>query len=248
MNNILSAKNVKKEYRSGSRILKVINGLNLEVKKGESVAVTGASGIGKSTLLHLLGALDKLDGGSISLDGKVYSEMNDAALSKLRNLRIGYIYQFHHLLPEFSALENVMLPGMATGSCGNNSGNLFSYIWNIIHPTIQSPIYRELKERSISILKLVGLEERMNHRPTKLSGGEQQRVALARALVNNPDLVLADEPTGNLDLDTGTKMLDVILENTKGSGKALILVTHNPDIASRLDVTYELKDGKLKRV
>ena len=247
MSKLLDAKGVKKSYKSGARTLNVLCGVDLAVKRGEAIAVIGASGAGKSTLLHILGALDRPDKGSIFLDGMDYASLGDMDLARIRNKRIGFIYQFHHLLPEFSALENVMIPGMIQGEKSGASSNPASYLWSLIHPTPKSSIFKELRGRAEAILEEVGLGERLAHRPTKLSGGEQQRVALARALINDPDLVLADEPTGNLDLATGDKVFEVILERTIKSGKTLILVTHNPDIASRLNVAYELKNGVLKK-
>ncbi|MBN1903313.1 ABC transporter ATP-binding protein [Candidatus Sumerlaeota bacterium] len=243
MSNLLSAKGVTKCYKSGARILEVLKGVNIDIKKGEAAAIIGASGAGKSTLLHILGALDRPDAGKISLEGVEYLSMNSENLADLRNKKIGFIYQFHHLLPEFTALENVMIPGMIRM---NGSGmNILSHLWSLLHPTFKSAAFKEIRQRAEQILKEVGLEERSAHRPAKLSGGEQQRVALARALINNPELVLADEPTGNLDLSTGDKVFDVIMERTVQSGKTLILVTHNPDLAARVGMIYHLKNGAL---
>lgn len=245
MSNLLSAKGVKKSYKSGARVLEVLRGVNLEIKRGEAAAIIGASGAGKSTLLHLLGALDRPDAGKISLEGVDYSSMNVDNLAKLRNQKVGFIYQFHHLLPEFTALENVMIPGMI--GINGSGKNMLSILWSLIHPTPKSAVFKEVRERAENILKEVGLEERISHRPAKLSGGEQQRVALARALINNPDLVLADEPTGNIDLATGDKVFDVILERTIQNGKTLILVTHNPDLAATVGAIYHLKNGVLSK-
>ncbi len=247
MSNLLCAKGVKKDYTSGPRIIQVLKGINLEIGKGEGAAIVGASGVGKSTLLHLLGALDQPSSGTISLEGLNYNSIGGEELARLRNQRIGFIYQFHHLLPEFTALENVMIPGMIWLGRLNPVRNFTSYIFSLIHPTPRLGILRELRERAEKILIQVGLEERLSHRPAKLSGGEQQRVALARALINDPDLVLADEPTGNLDLATGDMVFDVILERTIRNGKTLVLVTHNPDIAARLGVIYHLKNGALHK-
>lgn len=246
MNSLLNAKKVRKQYQSGGRTLNVLKNVNLEVNRGEAIAVVGASGTGKSTLLHLLGALDTPTDGTISLDGNEYSKMKESALAKIRNHKIGFIYQFHHLLPEFTALENVMLPGLIDLKSRSNK-NLISGLWALIHPTCKASVFSEVREKAEDLLRRIGLEERMNHRPTKLSGGEQQRVALARALINNPDLVLADEPTGNLDLATGDKVLDIVMQQTAEMEKAIILVTHNPDIASRLEKTYRLSEGSLSR-
>ncbi len=248
MSELLTAKGVKKNYQSGSRILEVLRGVHLVIKRGEAVAIVGASGVGKSTLLHLLGALDRPTAGNISLDEVDYASVSDATLARIRNQRIGFIYQFHHLLPEFSALENVMVPGMIEGAGHIEPFRRFiSFCWGVIHPTSRSAIFSGLHRRAEGLLREVGLGERLWHRPPKLSGGEQQRVALARALINDPDIVLADEPTGNLDLPTGEKMLNLIMEYTVGRRKALVLVTHNPDIAARADTIYHLKDGVLKK-
>jgi len=249
MSKLLVASGVKKSYLSGARNIRILNGVNLELDRSDAVAIVGASGVGKSTLLHLLGALDRPDDGRIALDGADYQGMNDATLADVRCRRVGFIYQFHHLLHEFSALENVMIPGIIFGGGGMNSPRtFFSYLWTILHPTAKAEIFSELHQRAEKILEDVGLEERLTHRPAKLSGGEQQRVALARALINDPDLVLADEPTGNLDLATGEKVLDMILEHTVGRGKAIVLVTHNPDIAARIGTIHQLKNGVLTRV
>lgn len=248
MSDLLTAKNLKKHYRSGTRTLEVLSDVSINVERGQSVAVVGASGVGKSTLLHLLGALDQFDEGSVILQDSDFSEMNDRQLAEMRNRRIGYIYQFHHLLPEFSALENVMIPAIMSGGEKSGPTKFALKLWNFIHPSAKSRLYAKQRERATQLLRDVGLEERMEHRPTKLSGGEQQRVALARALVNDPDIVLADEPTGNLDLKTGDRMLDLIIRHTRNRGKAIVLVTHNPEIASRLDVRYELIDGTLHKL
>jgi len=260
MSDLLSAKGVKKDYKSGARTLQVLRGVNMEVSRGEAAAIVGASGVGKSTLLHLLGALDRPTKGAILLDGMDLSSLNGESLAQLRNRRIGFIYQFHHLLPEFTALENVMIPGMIQIGRPKLGENIVAHLWNMFYPrniasSLMSLLYptpklhalKSLREQAEKLLADVGLGERMTHRPAKLSGGEQQRVALARALINDPDLVLADEPTGNLDLATGDVMFDVILERTVKSGKTLILVTHNPDIAARLGAIYHLKNGVLSR-
>jgi lipoprotein-releasing system ATP-binding protein len=248
MNKLLAAKNIQKSYKSGGKTIHILRGVNIELRKGESLAIIGASGAGKSTFLHLLGALDRPDDGIIILDGSDYQKMSEPELASLRNRRIGFIYQFHHLLPEFSALENVMIPGIIQGGAQIKSpSDLISYIWRIFRPTIKANLFADLRARAENLLAELGLAERTTHRPAKLSGGEQQRVALARALINNPDIVLADEPTGNLDLSTGDKVLEVILQNTVGKGKSLILVTHNPDLAARLGGIHLLKNGILQR-
>lgn len=226
MNNrdlLLRAENITKNYFDGPRVLNILTGLSIEVKKGESVSIMGASGVGKSTLLHLLGALDRPTSGEIFLNDKQYNKLSDKELAKLRNECIGIIYQFHHLLPEFSALENVMIPAMI-----NNKKSK-----------------KDVTELAKNILIEVGLSERLTHRPAKLSGGEQQRVALARALINNPDVILADEPTGDLDQDTAQGMIELIWEKIIGKNKSLIIVTHDQSIALKADRCLKLERGKL---
>jgi lipoprotein-releasing system ATP-binding protein len=219
---VLRARKVSKSYRDGERTLQVLDGLDFHLAAGEFVSIVGQSGSGKSTLLHLLGALDRATSGEIALCGRDYATLSAAELDQVRATRIGFIYQFHHLLPEFSALENVFLPGM-----------------------IQRRPTPELIARATHLLQRVGLGERLNHRPVKLSGGEQQRVALARALMNDPAVVLADEPTGDLDQKTGREVLDFVLEHTAGEGRCLVIVTHDPAIAARADRTYTLQNGRL---
>jgi lipoprotein-releasing system ATP-binding protein len=222
MSELVRTIELKKSYFDGPRVLPVLKGLNLTVSRGEAVSIIGASGAGKTTLLHLLGALDRPTAGEIVFDGKPYSEQRDSDLARIRNRHIGVIYQFHHLLPEFNALENVMIPALIAEQ---NKG--------------------EIREHACDTLSQVGLSERLTHRPARLSGGEQQRVALARALINNPDLVLADEPTGDLDLQTGAAMIELIWQHTVGSGKSLIIVTHDPDIAAKANRCFRLHDGVL---
>ena len=219
---VLSAKSVTREYVDGERKLEVLKGVDLDVHEGEFVSIIGQSGSGKSTLLHLLGALDRCSSGSVRLKDQDYVGLSDAALAKVRTAQVGFVYQFHHLLPEFTALENVMLPGMiARGSQG------------------------AVAERAQALLGKVGLAERLDHRPAKLSGGEQQRVALARALMNNPAVVLADEPTGNLDAKTSAEVLEFLINITVNEGKSLVMVTHDQSIARRANRCFHLQSGKL---
>ncbi len=220
---LLRARQVKKTYRDGDRTLEVLRGVDLTLRRGEAAAIIGASGTGKSTLLHILGALDRATTGEVALDGQDYARLGDSALARLRAARIGFIYQFHHLLPEFTALENTLMPGLI----------------------LKTP-YAVMLERAVALLREAGLGERMEHRPTRLSGGEQQRVALARALMNNPDLVLADEPTGDLDQETGQRVMDVIWKQTVGAGKSFLIVTHDPQIARRANRVYRLVQGILR--
>lgn len=219
---ILSARGVAKSYFDGTRVLQVLKDVNLEIHAGESVSIVGASGVGKSTLMHLLGALDRVTSGSVCLREQDYATLDDASLAQVRSRSIGFVFQFHHLLAEFSALENVMVPGLILGrDCDQ--------------------LARAAEER----LGALGLADRLTHRPSKLSGGEQQRVALARALINDPDLVLADEPTGNLDTETAETVIELLWRNTRENGKSLIIVTHEPEIARRADRCLRLRDGKL---
>lgn len=219
---ILRAEGVEKVYRDGDRLLHVLRGASLDIYPGEIVSIVGASGSGKSTLLHLLGALDRATAGRIVFRGQEYAAMTSAQLAQFRNRSIGFIFQFHHLLAEFSARENVMMPALIAG---RNSDEVSS-----------------LADRRLTEL---GLGERLHHRPTKLSGGEQQRVALARALINDPDLVLADEPTGNLDSESAAAVIDLLWNNVRDNHRALVIVTHDPEIARRADRCLRLRDGRL---
>jgi lipoprotein-releasing system ATP-binding protein len=219
---VLEASGLWKEYHDGSRILAVLRGADLTVARGEIVSIVGTSGSGKSTLLHLLGALDRPNRGTIRIAGNDISTLPTRQLSTVRNRHLGFIFQFHHLLAEFTALENVMAPGL-----------------------IARRPEGEVRNQATALLERLGLIERLTHRPSQLSGGEQQRVALARALVNGPSLILADEPTGNLDTATATTVMDLLWEEVRSENRSLILVTHDPDIAARADRHLRLKDGKL---
>ncbi len=221
---LLTIKKLKKSFYDGPRVLEILKGIDLEVGSGESIAIMGASGAGKSTLLHLIGGLDQPTEGEILLDGISYRNLSHRQIADVRNHKIGFIFQFHYLLPEFTALENVLIPALI-----NQKGKKAE----------------EGRKRARALLEQVGLGERLTHRPAKLSGGEQQRVALCRALINDPLFVLADEPTGDLDIATGDEMINIIWEQTVGRKKSLIIVTHNPDIAARADKIYHLFDGLL---
>ena len=223
MNNILAAIDVHKTYQNGPEITKVLKGINLEVQRGEVVVIIGPSGVGKSTLLHLIGSLDKPTSGNIQIDGQNIFELNDQKLASFRNENIGFVFQFHHLLPEFTALENVMLPGMMYRK---DLGNL--------------------EEGAKKLLTEVGLENRLHHKPNQLSGGERQRVAVARALVNSPKLVLADEPTGNLDKNNSESLYRLILNLNEKFTQTFIIVTHNELMAMRANRVIELEDGMVK--
>ncbi|HXF94495.1 MAG TPA: ABC transporter ATP-binding protein [Gemmatimonadales bacterium] len=226
MNALLAARGLRKVYRSGDgQPLEVLRGLDLEVHRGEIVAVVGASGAGKSTLLHLLGALDRPTGGDIWLEGSRYADLDPAGTAELRNRKLGFVFQFHHLLREFSALENVMMPLLIAG-------------WEP----------RQARSRAEEVLSLVGLAGRMTHRPAELSGGEQQRCAVARALVHDPGLVLADEPSGNLDHTNSERLHELFFRLAREYETAVVLVTHNRQLAGRADRVLWLEDGRLSAV
>jgi lipoprotein-releasing system ATP-binding protein len=216
-NIVLECKNLTRSFKDGAREVTVLNNVNLQVQAGESIAITGASGAGKSTFLHLLGGLDAPTSGSVSVLGSDLSRMSEAKKSKLRNKNLGFVYQFHHLLPEFNTLENVMLPLQ-----------------------LQKISDREAKDRATDLLVKVGLSEHLTQKVTNLSGGERQRVAIARALVANPACVLADEPTGNLDEKNSAAVFDLLLDLQSSLNAALVVVTHDIVLASRLDRRLEL--------
>ncbi|CAN5463315.1 lipoprotein-releasing ABC transporter ATP-binding protein LolD [soil metagenome] len=220
---ILTARGVEKEYIDGERKLRVLGGVDMDVRPGEFISIVGQSGSGKSTLLHILGALDRASSGTVKLADSDYSKMTDRQLARLRSKQVGFVYQFHHLLPEFTALENVFMPGM-----------------------IARNAQAEIVPKAEELLRRVGLGERLDHRPAKLSGGEQQRVAIARAIINNPLLILADEPTGNLDSTTSGEVLDFLIEVTRNAGKSLLMVTHDQAIADRADQSFHLVGGMLR--
>jgi lipoprotein-releasing system ATP-binding protein len=222
MSNLLEVRGVHKSYHDGERELKVLRGVDLDVRRGEAVAIVGMSGSGKSTMLHLLGGLDRPDKGEILFEGKPLAALR---AHEYRNREVGFVFQFHHLLPEFTAVENAMMPALMAGRA---------------RPAAEA----EAREA----LEALNLGERLKHRPSRLSGGEQQRVALARALTNKPALLLADEPTGNLDAQTGNEVIRQIWANTTGAGRSLIIVTHEPLIAQRADRIFWLRDGKLQAV
>jgi len=220
----LHAIDLGKDYREGSgEALHVLKDINFTLKAGETAAIIGSSGSGKSTLLNLLGGLDIPTSGRVLINNDNLFTINEKARCRVRNQHLGFIYQFHHLLPEFSALENVAMPQLIDGVDKDKS-----------------------REKSIQLLTEVGLADRLEHKPGELSGGERQRAAIARALINNPDCVLADEPTGNLDRKNAENALELIMQLNKSYKTSLVMVTHDLHIAERLDTVYELEDGILR--
>jgi len=220
---VLEAHGLVKVFEEGGRELKVLRGVELRVNTRDRLAIVGASGSGKTTLLQLLGGLDQSTAGEVRVCGQSMSALNNSERGKLRNRELGFVYQFHYLLPEFTALENVAMPLLIRG--------------------VRST---EAKGKAEALLARIGLVERLHHRPSKLSGGERQRIAVARALITRPSIVLADEPTGNLDRPAGTRLFDLMLELNSDLGTSLVVVTHDPDLAGRMDRILKLEDGLLK--
>jgi lipoprotein-releasing system ATP-binding protein len=220
---VISARGLRHVYQEGGLATEVLKGIELKILRGERVAIIGASGSGKSTLLHILGGLERASHGKIVLDGAEISGLSEAALGRLRNVSLGFIYQFHHLLPEFTALENVAMPLLIRGT----------------KPAIA-------REKARALLARVGLAQRFQHRPGELSGGERQRAAVARALVTEPKCLLGDEPTGNLDESTAASVFELMLELNRELGTALVLVTHDLRLAAKLSRVLTLSDGLLR--
>lgn len=225
MSNLLECHNICKTYREGSLDTQVLKGVSFALKKGELASIIGSSGSGKSTLLHILGALDDATEGHVSFLEQNLSKLSSNKQAKLRNQHLGFVYQFHHLLSDFSALENVAMPLLIGGQKTS-----------------------EAKAKAKALLDKVGLSHRIDHRPSELSGGERQRVAIARALVNNPSLVLADEPTGNLDHKTALSIYDLMRELNSESGTAFLVVTHDGELAVKMDRQLHMQDGLLLNV
>jgi lipoprotein-releasing system ATP-binding protein len=220
--NVLRASHVAKTYQEGGLRTDVLSDVSFELKRGQTMAIVGASGSGKSTLLHIIGGLDTLSAGEVEVDGRLLSTLSDAERGRVRNRSLGFIYQFHHLLPEFTALENVCMPLLIRGTA-----------------------IADAQRQSAALLERVGLGKRLQHKPSELSGGERQRCAVARALVTRPACVLGDEPTGNLDEDNAAQVYGLMLELNKEIGTSFVLVTHDARLAARMDRTLVLHNGVL---
>ncbi|MBI3601927.1 MAG: ABC transporter ATP-binding protein [Candidatus Omnitrophica bacterium] len=221
---LIEAKNIHKTYKEADSLLHVLKGIDLQIHAGEVVAIVGPSGAGKSTLLHILGALDVPHRGQVHFNGQDVYALNDQERARIRNSQMGFVFQFYHLLPELTALENVILPAMVKNNSRKTSA---------------------IELDGVKLLEQMGLAQRGSHRPSQLSGGEQQRVAIARSLMNRPQVVFCDEPTGNLDSQSGAMVIDVLLNLNKSNGQAVVIVTHDQAIAKRTQRIVYIKDGIL---
>ncbi|MFZ3138712.1 MAG: ABC transporter ATP-binding protein [Thermodesulfovibrionales bacterium] len=230
MKSLIETKDLKKVFITDAGELHVLKDITLSIKEGEMVGIVGASGVGKSTLLHILGALDRPTSGNLYYSNTDVFSLDRNSLATFRNKTIGFVFQFHHLLPEFSAIENVIMPGLIAMSQGSRG---------------KGQIYKEISERAGRLLDEMGLSERKKHRPGELSGGEQQRVAVARALILEPKVVLADEPTGNLDTATGEELFRIFIDLNKEKGITFVIVTHNESLSSRCHRILKMVDGRL---
>ncbi len=227
MGQILQAQNIHKSYQMGKQTLTVLRGVDMSLSAGEFVVIVGSSGSGKSTLLHILGALDKPDKGTIEFDSERLDQMSNGRLNQFRNRQIGFVFQFYHLLDELNVLENVILPAMISAG-----------------PIAWLRSKKDVRERAFQLLERMGLAQRLKHKPYELSGGERQRAAIARALINQPRLLLADEPTGNLDSKTGYGILEVLAELNQ-QGQTILMVTHDDRIARQAGRVIKLSDGRI---
>jgi len=223
---MLEARNIHKTYKNGAKELHVLKGIDIKIEKGEFISIFGPSGAGKSTLLHILGGLDEPTGGEIFLDGEDIYKLSDKKKAEIRNKTIGFMFQFYHLLPEFTALENVTLPALIKDSQ-----------WSMVNGQF---------EKGRELLELVGLKDRIKHKPSQLSGGEQQRVAIARAIVNAPQFLLCDEPTGNLDSESGKGIIELLERLNKENNTSVVVVTHEDQIAKKAHKVFRIKDGKIQ--
>jgi len=219
---MLIAENIHKTYTNGAKELAVLKGINLNIEKAQFMAIVGPSGAGKSTLLHILGGLDAPTKGRVVFQDTEIYKLNDAGLARMRNEKIGFVFQFYHLFSEFNVLENVLLPSL----CGRKKN-------------------RAIRQKAIELLERIGLKERLAHMPNQLSGGEQQRVALARALINEPEILFCDEPTGNLDSQSGAEVMHILKDLNRQKGTSIVLVTHNEEMAKIAEIILHLKDGLL---
>jgi lipoprotein-releasing system ATP-binding protein len=222
---VLSLAGIRRRFVQGQALLDVLQGIDLTLPSGTIAALVGPSGTGKSTLLHIAGLLERPSAGEVVIEGRTCNGLGDAERTRLRRERIGFVYQFHHLLPDFTALENVAMPQLIAGRTK-----------------------RDADTAARALLGRLGLSARLDHRPARLSGGEQQRVAIARALVNRPGLILADEPTGNLDPHAAEEVFAILLEVVRDTGTAALIATHNPELAARMDATFRLTDGRVAQL